>query len=100
MVETDDEPSSSFCAVVIGTIAMSSSLVEDELPALLSTPMTVKGMLPRSTVWPTGEKSPSSSAVVWPRTITLASSVISAWVKNEPSAMDRPRTESHAGVEP
>ena len=79
---------------------MSSSLVDDELPAELSTPATVKGMLPMLTVWPTGENRPSSSAVVWPSTTTLASVDMSFWVKNEPSAMERPRTESHEVVEP
>ena len=52
------------------------------------------------TVSPTGENRPSSSAVVWPSTTTLASALMSLWVKNEPSAMDRPRTASHEVVEP
>ena len=99
-MDTEEVPRNSLCAVVIGITARSSSLVVVELPAVFRTPMIVKGMLPISTVSPTGENKPSSSAVVWPRTTTLAFSFISCWVKNEPSAIERPRTDSHAGVDP
>ena len=69
-------------AVVIGTMTWSSGLavvdVEDDDPAVLSTPTTVIGTPLTFTVWPTGSlRLKSSAAVVEPNTATASWSVTS-----------------------
>src|ERR1700690_1653426 len=96
-----DPPIRRSAAVVYGTNAMSSSLVEPDEPEVASTPTTCSGTPLTVTVWPMGLVVGNSSlAVVAPSTVTAAVLFSSAWVRNRPEETVRARTPSHAGVVP
>src|ERR1039458_55797 len=85
----------------MGTIAMSSRLVDDDEPALVITPITVNGTLFTVTVWSIGDPTPNNSeAVVEPSTATSSAPDTCCLVKNPPSCIWRSRTAAHDAVLP